>query len=206
MISTRSILASIFMIMFCMISVEAQGDFATLVKNVNYRADGLNHDLSVTKDTLKLKSDDIIQRVYSVGEHGRAIDLWVNRKQRDIPLTELAKGKYVFVVEQNYLKIVFQVVINRDNRLLELNNVMDSRTTGTTSEVIDEKDPLENALIEEKKLTKEIRKSSIITTELPAYKKYNLTDVNRAGMQSREEARKQRIEELKAKLKKQRKD
>ena len=174
MISIRSIFAVLAMSMCSIISVEAQGDFAlaeiqedytasvssedfsTLVKNVNYRAAGLEHDLNETRDTLKLSSDRIIQRVYTVGDQGRAIDLWVNRKQRDIPLTELSKGKYVFVVEQDYKKIIFQVLIHQDNGLLSLDD-SETRTAGVTSDN-DPSSEDSNAVIDEQKLTKEISK------------------------------------------------
>ena len=150
MISIRSILTLIVMITCNMTSVEAQGDFATLKKNLNFRATGLKHDLNVTKDTLKLSSDKIIQRIYSIGKHGRTIDLWVNKKQSDIPLRELTKGAYVFVVEQNYLKIVFQVVINRDHSLTEFNNFSDSSAARITTVVPGEKLQETNVFLNEK--------------------------------------------------------
>ena len=191
MISLRSIFAILAITMFSITSSEAQGDYATLIKNINYRAAGLNHDLSATKDTLKLSSDKIIQRVYTVGEQGRAIDLWVNRKQRDIALTELYNGTYVFVVEQDYLKIIFQVVVNQ-GKPLPLEDELDTRTAGVTSDVKEESEEDDNSIIDEKKLTKEIKKSSVITSEMPSYKSYNLSDIKRDGMQSRAEARKAR--------------
>ena len=92
----------------------AQDDFASLRKNVNIRAKGLNHDLNKTKDTLILSSQNKIYRIYTVGDNSGVVDRTVNDLEMKMPLRSLKKGKYVFVVDQLNLKIVFQIQIHKD--------------------------------------------------------------------------------------------
>lgn len=99
---------------FC--KLQAQNDFAILEKNVNVRAKGLTHELNTSKDTLVLKSKALINKVYAVNmNYKREVDLAVRNKTVKIPLTDLSKGKHVFVAVQSSLRIVFVVKILRDN-------------------------------------------------------------------------------------------
>ncbi len=100
-------------------TIQAQNDFAKLEKNVNIRAKGLIQKLNHTKDTLILKSDSLIRKVYSVStDYKREIDMAVNAKDVKIPLNRLSKGKHVFVAVQSPIRIVFVVKIFRDNEWL----------------------------------------------------------------------------------------
>ncbi|OUR99367.1 hypothetical protein A9Q86_12400 [Flavobacteriales bacterium 33_180_T64] len=113
-----------FIIFFSLISslnflVEAQNDFARLEKNVNIRAKGLIQKLNSTKDTLILKSESLINKVYSINtDYKREVDLSINDKCIKIPLTKLSKGKHIFVAVQSPIRIVFVVKILRDNEIL----------------------------------------------------------------------------------------
>ncbi len=89
----------------------AQDDFASIHKNMNVLAKGLHHDLNKSKDTLMLRSSDKIFRVYTVSDNAGIVDNYLNTNKFEVLLRELKKGKYVFVVNQSKLKIVFQVHI-----------------------------------------------------------------------------------------------
>ncbi|MEM5565378.1 hypothetical protein WNY78_09690 [Psychroserpens sp. AS72] len=113
-----------FVIFFSLISslnttTQAQNDFAKLEKNVNVRAKGLIQTLNTTKDTLILKSEFVIHKLYSVSEQSeREIDLNIGEKSIEIPLTNLTKGKHVFVAVQGRLRIVFKVILFEDDEML----------------------------------------------------------------------------------------
>lgn len=90
----------------------AQEDFATIEKNVNVDASHLFHDLNKTKDTLLLKSDEKITYVYSINkDHKREINYYSGKQTFKVPLTNLSKGRHVFVVGLSPLKIVFVIRI-----------------------------------------------------------------------------------------------
>ncbi|WP_298895498.1 hypothetical protein [uncultured Psychroserpens sp.] len=100
-------------------SIQAQNDFAKLEKNVNTRAKGLIQELNSSKDTLILKSDALINKVYAVSsDYEREVDMIINKKYIEIPLNNLSKGKHVFVAVQSPIRIVFVVKIFRDNEWL----------------------------------------------------------------------------------------
>ena len=113
-----------FVIFFSLITslnstTQAQNDFAKLERNVNIRAKGLIQKLNTTKDTLILKSESIIQRLYSVSEQNeREIDVNIGSKSIHIPLANLTKGKHVFVAVQGRLRIVFKIILFKDEALL----------------------------------------------------------------------------------------
>ena len=95
--------------------IYAQNDFALLEKNVNVRANGLIHRLNKTKDTLLLSSYKKINRVYSVNmDYEREVQANINATSYKIPLSNLSKGKHVFVVVQSPLRIVFVIKILND--------------------------------------------------------------------------------------------
>ncbi len=102
---------------------QTQHDFAKLERNINERAKGLKQSLNVSKDTLVLKSDRLISKVYSVSmDQQREVDMVVNDHEVEIPLTTLSKGKHIFVTVQNKRRIVFVVkVYGNDNLLLASN-------------------------------------------------------------------------------------
>ena len=107
------------LVTFSLQSAYAQGDFAVLKKNVNVQAKGLSQELNETKDTLILKSERIIQKVYAVNmDYEREVDINVRDTSIKIPLNNLSKGKHVFVAVQSPLRFVFTVKIIGDNQTL----------------------------------------------------------------------------------------
>jgi len=93
----------------------AQDNIVTLEKNLNFRASGLIEELNATKDTLILKSEKNMGYVYSINEeYKREIDTYAGTNLYKVPLTNLSKGKHVFVVSISPLKIVFVVRILKD--------------------------------------------------------------------------------------------
>jgi len=103
-------------------TVHAQNDFAKLEQNVNQRAKTLSHHLNTSKDTLVLKSEYLIKKVYSVSNTNTSeINLNVNKNFIEIPLSKLSKGKHVFVTVLPSMRIIFVVKILRDyNALLAM--------------------------------------------------------------------------------------
>lgn len=96
--------------------LHAQQDFALLEKNYNFRASGLIQELNATKDTLILKSDQKMSYVYAINEeYQREIDTYAGTEYYEVPLTNLSKGKHVFVVSLSPLKIVFVVRVLKDH-------------------------------------------------------------------------------------------
>lgn len=111
----------IFFSLITSLNVNAQvpNDYAKLEKNINIRAKGLSQELSASKDTLILKSESLIHKVYSVSkDYKREIDMDINSNIVKIPLNQLSKGKHVFVAKQSSLRIVFVVKVLRDNEFL----------------------------------------------------------------------------------------
>jgi len=99
--------------------LHAQDAFATLEKNFNFRASGLIEELNETKDTLILKSDKKMSYVYSINkDYKREIDIYAGTDYYRVPLTNLSKGKHVFVVSVSPLKIVFVVRIHKDQPVI----------------------------------------------------------------------------------------
>lgn len=95
--------------------LHAQDAFATLERNFNFRASGLIQELNETKDTLILKSDKKMTYVYAINqEYKREIDTYAGTTFFKVPLTNLSKGKHVFVVSISPLKIVFVVRVLKD--------------------------------------------------------------------------------------------
>ncbi|MGY0393077.1 hypothetical protein ACW5R3_11045 [Bizionia sp. KMM 8389] len=85
---------------------------AKLEQNKNVEARSLVHELNKTKDTLLLKSDSKITRVYSLNdEFEREIDLQIDTYNYKMPLNKLPKGKHVLVVSQSPKKIIFVIYI-----------------------------------------------------------------------------------------------
>ena len=110
----RLVMASIVGLTFQK-KLQAQDAFATLEKNVNFRASGLIEELSANKDTLILRSDKKMTYVYSINkDYQREIDTYAGDTYFKVPLTNLSKGKHVFVVSVSPLKIVFVVRILKD--------------------------------------------------------------------------------------------
>jgi len=101
--------------------LQAQKNFATIEKNYNVRAKDLFHELNVTKDTLILKSPKTIDYVYAINQdYKREIDFYNNSTTLKIPLTQLSKGKHVFVVGNQRMQIIFVVRVQKDNDKLAL--------------------------------------------------------------------------------------
>ena len=95
--------------------IQAQDAFASLEKNYNVNASGLVQELNASKDTLILKSDKNMSYVYAINrEYKREIDTYVGDTFYKVPLTNLSKGKHLFVVSISPLKILFVVRILKD--------------------------------------------------------------------------------------------
>jgi len=126
MISNNPVVANSFMkilktfVFACLMVIanqtaQSQEDFALIEKNVNYRARGLFHDLNATKDSLILKGKEKINYISAIDESSNSvIDTYVGAKDFKFPLKTLKKGKYIFVVIQQPLQIVFVVKVLKD--------------------------------------------------------------------------------------------
>ncbi len=98
--------------------IHAQGEFASIRKNINVLAKGLNHDLNKTKDTLKISSSDKFFRIYTIGDNNGAVDQYLNTNTFEVPLRSFERGKYVFIVDQSKVKIVFTIFVLNGKDLL----------------------------------------------------------------------------------------
>lgn len=108
----------------------AQTTSAKLIKNVNVRAKGLQHDLNASKDTLILKSDKTINYVYSINRnYEKEIYDFIDDMTYKVPLNNLSGGKHTFVVGQSPLKIVFAVFIYKED---DLQTSVSNTTSATT--------------------------------------------------------------------------
>lgn len=105
----------IILIFLLSFTLQAQEPFAKLEKNRNVQAKGLIHELNTTKDTLILKSENIITSLYTINqEYARELDFEIDSIAYKLPLNKLSKGKHVFVARQSQMKIVFVVKILQD--------------------------------------------------------------------------------------------
>ena len=103
----------------CSGNLYAQEAFAKLERNVNVRAQGLTHYLNTSKDTLILKSDSIINKLYTINmKYQRELDMSINQNTVEIPLNKLSKGRHVVVAVQSPIRIVFVVQILQDYQFL----------------------------------------------------------------------------------------
>lgn len=122
----QKITLTLFMAFFCLLNSQlfAQRDFAKIEKNINVLASGLHHDLNTTKDTLVLKSDSKISYIYDIfNKKKHDINRRVYSSDYKVALRNLEKGKHIFVVVQDSLKIVFVVRIYGDlPRIVASNN------------------------------------------------------------------------------------
>ena len=121
----NKLLTSLFIVAFgfSIQNVFAQSTFATIIKNVNVRANGVRHSLNATKDTLLLESDNKINYVYAINRNfKKELYDFIDDKSYKVPLSKLKSGKYTFVVGQSPLKIVFAVYIYRNEKDSKNNN------------------------------------------------------------------------------------
>ena len=96
-------------------TLQAQESYAKLEKNWNIQAKGLIHQLNTTKDTLILKSDKIINSLYTINQnYSRELDFEIDSTYYKLPLNKLSKGKHVVVARQSPMQIVFVVKILKD--------------------------------------------------------------------------------------------
>lgn len=87
-----------------------QDSYASLEKNFNTYAKELSHELNNTKDTLYLKSPNLITYVYSINEdYKREIDTYAGKEEFKVALAPLTKGKHVFVVTEGKKRIIFVI-------------------------------------------------------------------------------------------------
>jgi hypothetical protein len=113
----QKITLALFIAFFCLLNSQlfAQHDFAKIEKNINIMASGLHHDLNTTKDTLVLKSDSKISYIYDIYNKKKYdINRRVYASDYKVALRGLEKGKHIFVVVQDSLKIVFVVRVFGD--------------------------------------------------------------------------------------------
>jgi hypothetical protein len=153
---------------------SAQEDFAVIRKNVNVLAKDLHHDLNATKDTLILKSKKKMYKVYTIGDNYGVVNYDIKAFDLQVPLTNLKKGRYVFVVNHLYHKVVFQVTVQRNSNY-SVNEIISEK-----AKTIETETPEEPKIETLPKLYKKV-----------ALKPYNISDLDRSNMQSREDAKRE---------------
>ena len=168
----RALLITVFLI-FPYLNVSAQDDFASLRKNINYRAKLLDHQLNKTKDTLILNCPQRMYRIYSVGSSKVRINEKIDDFTYKLPLKNYNIGKYLMVTQLNGLKIVFEL------NILKRADFNEEGVTNVVASGLKETD----YTIDVKSIDVKLKDSII------KYKPYNLTDLNRKGMQTRDDCR-----------------
>ena len=106
------VLMTLIIAFFCLSNFQifAQQGFAEIEKNINFRARSLVHELNATKDSLFLKSEIDIKSIYTIhNQIKHDLIRHVNNKDYEVSLRDFDRGKHVFVVVQQLLKIVFVV-------------------------------------------------------------------------------------------------
>ena len=113
---TLKLIAVIFITVFTN-HLQSQSISARIEKNRNIRAKDLIHDLNKTKDTLVLRSEKVINALYTSNNNAEDFHISINEKEFKLPLNKLEKGKNVLVAVQSPLRIIFVVHIPEDNLL-----------------------------------------------------------------------------------------
>ena len=114
------VLTTLVIAFFCLSNLQtfAQQGFAEIEKNVNFRARSLVHELNATKDSLFLKSEKDIKSIYTIhNQIKHDLIKHVNNKNYKLSLRDFNRGKHVFVVVQQLLKIVFVVRVYGENEV-----------------------------------------------------------------------------------------
>ncbi|MDA7558098.1 hypothetical protein N8768_02950 [Flavobacteriaceae bacterium] len=108
----QRVIMTLLIAFFCLSNLQifAQQGFAEIEKNINFRARSLVHELNATKDSLFLKSEIDIKSIYTIhNQIKHDLIRHVNNKDYEVSLRDFDRGKHVFVVVQQLLKIVFVV-------------------------------------------------------------------------------------------------
>ena len=108
----QRVIMTLLIAFFCLSNLQifAQQGFAEIEKNINFRARSLVHELNATKDSLLLKSEINIKSIYTIhNQIKHDLIRHVNNKDYEVSLRDFDRGKHVFVVVQQLLKIVFVV-------------------------------------------------------------------------------------------------
>ena len=173
------------------ITAIAQEDFASLRKNVNYRAKMLHHELNASKDTLILRSPNRMYRLYSVGDCKSKIDEKIDDFEYRFPLRQLKIGRYLMVTQFNGVKVVFELnILQRE-----------AFSQSVVSQLV-------TANVTANDFNLDVSTADVTIKEpVTVYRPYNLTDLDRRGMQSRDDCRRLMAlerERIKAEMKKRR--
>ena len=113
-------------------SAFSQDSYASLEKNVNLYAAELSHELNAAKDTLLLQSPKKITYIYSINEdYKRERDTYAGSNDVKVPLTNLSRGKHVFVVTEDKKRIIFVIRKHGETPSIKKVNQIEIASAGT---------------------------------------------------------------------------
>ncbi|WP_431158983.1 hypothetical protein [Winogradskyella poriferorum] len=99
----------IFLILFVLSNSMSFGQKASLIQNVNFRAQDLKHNLNENGDTLLLASNKTIYQVDIYNNYYEK-KLAVNRYKSNIPVNDLPEGRYVVEVKLSDRHIIMTLI------------------------------------------------------------------------------------------------
>ncbi|MDY2585724.1 hypothetical protein [Winogradskyella aquimaris] len=100
-------------ILFLFLATFMYSQKSTLLKNINYRASELQHNLNQEGDTLILRGERTIDKVEIFNDDFQKVYL-VNGLETKIPLTDIPVGKFITEVKVND-KLIIITLLRHDN-------------------------------------------------------------------------------------------
>lgn len=198
--------------MFVLLStkIHAQKEYTTISKNINPDARGLYHDLSPQGDSLYLKYEDIFYKVTFLNNLDRQVYKY-NPPVKDarISLHDIIVGDYTVLVYGKDRIIVFHIsrlleieipeelVAIKEMPLAQLPTSNLNQIKTSLNEIAMNQIKLESFKDFETDQTNVAINDDNLDVGEPTFinniKDYNLSDVNREGMQTREEYRRNNV-------------
>lgn len=99
-------------ILFLLLTTLFYGQNATLLQNIDYRAEELKHGLNKTGDTLILEGQRDITKVAIFNDNFER-SIVVDSKQTKIPLTDFPNGRYVTEVKVHNKLIIITLILHK---------------------------------------------------------------------------------------------
>lgn len=195
---------------------HAQKEYTTISKNINPEARSLYHDLSPQGDSLYLKSESIFYKVTFLNSLDRKVYQFNPPVlEGKIPLHDIIVGDYTVLVYKKDRIIVFHISrlleIEKPSELIASKDIKVKEDFPIAEIPISKIPPIElattdfamNEINTEDNFEFELNDIKVAVNDSPVNvgepifsnepKPYNLSDLNRDGMQSREEYRRHNV-------------
>ena len=153
------------------------GQKSSLIKNVNYRAKDLKHDLNKNGDTLMLQSD---KTIYQVDIYNSFYEkkIAINRYKSNIAINDLPEGKFVIEVVLSDRRIIMTLIKHEtaeealmlsdarleEFRIPEIETKAPSKDVATIADPVAISEPYKPSSIEEVQKTNESQEVQNVTS------------------------------------------